>query len=129
MLLIVLPLHQPVNCKAEVDLSTCSTVSYEKRDGIHGVSYIEKSGLSGWVPARQVRRGISRSHRSSHQTPSDCSSISEGSDSDTETEDLSINPNASVTFRRVNKVPGLFIKTRKTRGWTPIAARTGFRIN
>ena len=44
--------------------------------------------------------------------------------SDTDTEDLTIQPGSSVKFQVRDNNPGLFIATSKNKSWTPIAART-----
>ena len=36
-----------------VDLKLCSNVQYDKRDGVHGVTYRTEAGNDGWTPVRR----------------------------------------------------------------------------
>ena len=113
--------HQ-VQCRhSAVDLISCPSVQYEEKDGISGVTYTTKSGLTDWTPVRQVRRG--RTRRTSHS--SDSPHNSNHSETDSETESLmDIPPSSSVRYSVRDGQPGLFLATPRIRTWTPIAART-----
>ena len=104
-----------------VNLGSCSTVEFEQRDGVLGVSYVsEDGGLAVWTPVRQCRRGQTRSGRK----------LNHNCDSDSDTEDLVIPRSAIVKYMTAaNGSPILHIATTKTRSWTPIAARTRSKSN
>ena len=104
-----------------VNLGSCSSVEFEQRGGVPGVSYVSADGgLAGWTPVRQCRRGRTRSGRK----------LNHNCDSDSDTEDLVIPRSAIVKYMTAaDGSPGLHIATTKTRSWTPIAARTRSKSN
>ena len=98
----------------EVDLTSCLDVSYERRNGEHGVKFADgDQGEEGWTRVVGRRRRTRKS------------SDSRSSDSE---EELLISENASVLFSCIGGEPGLSVKTTKTRSWTPIAARTRLKF-
>ena len=116
----------------EVDLTSCSNVNFELRDGQVGVRFEDSSNTSGWTPV--VGRRKKRPHlppyvlrrfppnhplRQNHTTRRSDSSSEEEVD-----EDLVIPQTADVYFDVVEGTPGLQINTRNTSRWTPIACRT-----
>ena len=111
-----------------VDLTTCSNMDFEIRDGCPGVSYHDPENVAGWTPVvgRQRRelpdfvlRRFPPDHpmRKSHSR--DQSDVSSSED-----EELCIPAGANVHFNIYEGTPGLQIRTRCTSSWTPIASRT-----
>lgn len=113
-----------------VDLTTCSNVDFEIRDGCPGVSYHDPENVAGWTPVvgrRRRRRELpdfvlrrfppDHPMRKAHsQDQSDLSS--------SEDEELRIPAGANVHFNIYEGTPGLQIRSRCTSSWTPIASRT-----
>ena len=80
-------------------------------------SFVHQSVGADWLDSCAASQtGFSRSHRTHSQT-------SPPDGSDTDTEDLTIQPGSSVKFQVRDNNPGLFIATSKYKSWTPIAAR------
>ena len=117
-----------------VDLTACSNVNFELRDGQAGVRFEDSSNTSGWTPVvgrRKKRpqlppcvlRRFPPNHplRQSHTTRHSDSASSSEEEVD---EDLVIPQTADVYFDVVEGTPGLQINTRNTSRWTPIACRT-----
>lgn len=96
----------------EVNLTKCSGVSYEKKNGVHGVAYKTSEG-DGWteVVGRKVRYGPRKAPAQDGASSSD-------------EEELVIPDGATVTFCDGHGTPGLRVCTRKFKSWTPIATRT-----
>ena len=113
-----------------IDLTTCSNVDFEIRDGCPVVSYHDPENVAGWTPVvGRRRRKLSDFvlHRFPPDHPlqkahscnqSDLSSSEEGD------EELCIPAGANVQFNIYEGTPGLQIRTRYTSSWTPIASRT-----
>ena len=118
-----------------VDLTSCSDVQYEVRDGVHGVSYSFSNDESSWTPVvgrRQKRRPVPDfvqrrfpPGHSIHHLSSDSDSGSEDLDLDTV---IPTGANLDVQFTAIENIPGLTVKTRNTQSWTPIATRTRARL-
>ena len=97
-----------------MDLTSCVNVSYERRNGEHGVNFADgNQGEEGWTRVVGRRRRARKS------------SDSRSSDSE---EELLISENASVLFSCIGGEPVLSVRTTKTRSWTPIAARTRLKF-
>ena len=123
-----------------IDLAACSEVQYEVQDGVHGVSYrcSKDDEQSSWTPV--VGRRKKRGHVSDYlrcRFPPDHAvhhSNSSESDSDSVSNDLDLGDmipagaNVDVHFKLIDGTPGLAVRTRNTRSWTPIAARTRARL-
>ena len=119
-----------------VDLATCSNVQYLVKDGVHGVSYTGCRGNQEWTPviSRRKRRTIPEFLKRrfppdhpihSHQPDA------ESTESESEQDLSNVIPtgdNVTVNYTVVDNTPGLTVKTRCTRAWTPIAARTRARM-
>ena len=115
-----------------VDLKTCGEISYEKKGCVHGVSFNEESGETGWTPivGKKRRRPKNLPQAFLRRLPPDVhKSYANDSDSDSD-QDLNdlIPDHAAITFCVVDDIPGLSIKTRSTQQWTPIAARTRAKL-
>ena len=91
-----------------VNLSQCSGVCYEQKGGEHGVTY-EMDGDAGWTPVKNKRKNKPKSVSAS-ETEGDS--------------DLDIPKGAEVTYCNGGGNPSLRIRTRNTKSWVPIAART-----
>ena len=118
-----------------VDLATCSEIQYEVKEGIHGVAY-SHDGERGWTPVvgkkkkRCVPDFIKRRFPPDHPVRTSNSSESDG-DSTSEEDLNTVIPNGAnvnVQFKMVDNTPGLTVRTRSTRSWTPIATRTRARL-
>lgn len=127
------PKHDEVQ---PVDLKLCSNVKYDKKDGVHGVSYCLEDGDNGWTPVRskRVKRAVPlhlvRRRAPPHvkaTLPSSSDSES-ASDSESSSTSLTIPDHAEVNYSIVDGKPGLLVSTRNTRSWTPIAARTRAKL-
>ena len=108
----------------EVNLVSCANVCYEKKDGTHGVSYLDSSNQTGWTPVVGKRRKKTSVpqymlRRFPQHRREELQTISSDSDSSGPDEPLVIPRNSSVDFA---VYPGLQIKTRCTNSWTPIAS-------
>ena len=120
---------------SSVDLATCSEIQYEVKEGVHGVAY-NLDGESGWTPVvgkkkrRCVPDFIKRKFPPDH--PIRTANSSESDSDSTSEEDLDTviptGPNVDVQFKMVDNTPGLAVRTRSTRTWTPIATRTRARL-
>ena len=106
-----------------VDLCSCSSVEYQERDSVPGVTYTDKSGTCGWT---EVRGRRSRRRTVGNLPSSRPSSASEQSESDSE--DFVRPPSSTVKFVAVDGQPGLHVSSPRIRSWTPIATRTRSRI-
>jgi len=127
---------QNINTSPSVDLQNCDEVTYEKKDHVLGVSYIDENGSAGWTPV--VGRKKKRCRLPEvflHRFPPEAclqranqSDPSDSSGSDQDLDDL-IPSHAVVSFSFDEDMqPGLSIKTRSTRQWIPIAARTRAKL-
>ena len=128
------------NSACSIDLAACSEVQYEVQDGVHGVSYrwSKDDEQSSWTPVvgrRKKRRPVSEYLRC--RFPPDHAvhhSNSSESDSDSVSNDLDLGDmipagaNVDVHFKLIDGTPGLAMRTRNTRSWNPIAARTRARL-
>ena len=94
-----------------VNLGSCSSVEFEQRERVPGLSYVsEDGGLAGWTPFRQCRRQRTHSGRK----------LNHNCDSDSDTEDLVIPRSAIVKYMTAaDGSPGVHIATTKTCSWTP----------
>ena len=132
--------HSPDDECPVVDLTVCSDVNYEVREGVHGVTYrCEGDEEAKWTPVvakkrkkkcapvpLYLRRRFPPDHPIHQQNTTSNSDSDSGSDCD-----LSIvipSKPANVQYNEVNGTPGLSIRTNKTRSWTPIATRTRSRL-
>ena len=115
----------------DVDLTTCSNVNYESRNGLPGVCYKDLGTTSSWTPV--VGRRKKRPQLPPHilrRFPPDHPLRQPGrpnlgpESSSEEDEELVIPQNADVYFNVVKGIPGLQIRTRNTSRWTPVASRT-----
>ena len=106
-----------------VDLCSCSSVEYQERDSVPGVTYTDKSGTCGWT---EVRGRRSRRRTVGNLPSSRPSSASEQSESDSE--DFVRPPSSTVKFVAVDGQPDLHVSSPRIRSWTPIATRTRSRI-
>ena len=119
-----------------VDLTACSNVNFELRDGQAGVRFEDSSNTSGWTPVvgRRKKRPqlppcVLRRFPPNHPLRQPESHTTRHSDSASSSEeevdeDLVIPQTADVYFDVVEGTPGLQINTRNTSRWTPIACRT-----
>ena len=85
-----------------VDLCSCSSVEYQERDSVPGVTYTDKSGTCVWT---EVRGRRSRRRTVGNLPSSRPSSASEQSESDSE--DFVRPPSSTVKFVAVDGQPGL----------------------
>ena len=119
--------------ESDIDLLSCTNVSYEKRGDTHGVSYRDSANKCGWTPVvgrrkkktplpEYVLRRFPPHRRAELQR---FSSDSESSGPD---EPLDFPAKSSVEFAVHNSQPGLHVKTRGAMNWTPIASRTRARF-
>ena len=114
---------QNINTSPSVDLQNCDEVTYEKKDHVHGVSYIDENGSAGWTPVvgRKKKRCrlpevfLRRFPPEGHLRQAN---QSDPSDSDQDLDDL-IPSHAVVPFS---------FDELKTWQWTPIAARTRAKL-
>ena len=120
------------NLKKGINLNSCSNVKYDKRGAVHGVTY-SNGDEEGWTPVigkrakRSVPLHLLRLRAPPHVNatlPSSDESTSYDSDSDCSESYLNIPDHATVKFSAVHGKPGLQVITKRTRSWTPIAART-----
>ena len=113
-----------------------SDVQYSKKDGVHGVSYTSHLGEQGWTPVigrrkkRIILDYIKRRFPPGHpihkqESESDVESESDEHDLD---KVIPAGGNVNVEYTLVDNTPGLSIKTRCTRSWTLVAARTRARL-
>ena len=122
-----------------VDLTACNDVNYEVREGVHGVTYHDKTGdQPNWTPvvakrkkkqvpvSSFVRQRFAPGHPI-HQRDATSDSDSD-SGSDVDLNNIIPSKSANVQYNEVDGTPGLSIWTNKTRSWTPIAARTRARL-
>ena len=120
------------NDNASIDLTICSNVSFEARDGHPGVRYTADSDeTSEWTPVVGRRRKrpqlpsfVLRRFPPDHPIHQRHASHSDADTSSEEDEELTIPQSANVCFSVVDGTPGLHITTRNTSKWTPIATRT-----
>ena len=119
---------KPTSGTNNVDLTTCSEVQFESRDGVPGVCYQDTENTAGWTSA------IGR-HRKRPQLPSyalcrfppdnplrrNQSNHSSESDSETD-EEICIPQNANVCFNIIDGVPSLQVTTKNSSQWTPVAS-------
>ena len=86
-----------------VDLRSCVVVEYEKHGDVHGVKFRNETE-EGWTPVVKRRRRQSKP----------C--VSDSSD-----DELFIPEHATVKYHlSKDGTPGLHLRTKRTRGWTPI---------
>ena len=128
---------QQVEENKVVNLQSCSNIHYDKRDGVHGVTYRTEDGDEGWTPVRRkrvkkavplhlVHRRAPPHVRATLQSSSDDSESA--SDSDSSSTNLTIPDHAAVNYSIVDGKPGLQVNTRNIRNWTPIAACTRAKL-
>ena len=116
------------------NLNLCSNVRYDKRGGVHGVTYCTEEGDEGWTPVkrRRVKRTVPlhlvRRRAPPHVKATLVSSSDSETDSDSSSTSLTIPDHATVNFSIVDGKPGLQVNTRNTRNWTPVAARTRAKL-
>ena len=117
-----------------VDLTVCSGINYEVREGVHEVTYrYEAEDEANWTPvvAKKKRKYAPVPNFVHRRFPPDHPIHRRNNSSDSGSEcDLStvIPRSANVQYNKVDGTPGLSIWTNKTRSWTPIAARTRSRL-
>ena len=100
-----------------VDLTSCSKIQYEVKDGVHGVAYSLVDGESGWAPVvgKKKKRRIPdlMKHRFPPDHPIHGSNSSQSDSDSTSEEDLSIvipvRVNADVYYNMVDNTPGLAV--------------------
>ena len=93
----------------EVDLAGCFDVSYEKRNGEHGLRYRSDDVSEGWTPVRRRRRGR-------------CGVENGG-------RGLVIGEGARVSYLEFSGAPGLSVQQEGgARCWNPISSRTRSRF-
>ena len=113
-----------------VDLAVCPDVQYKMKDGVHGVSYTGHLGEQGWTPVvgrrkkRTVPDYIKRRFPPDHPIHHQESDVESESDEEALDNAIPTGGKASVDYMMIDNTPGLITKTRCTRAWTPIAART-----
>ena len=116
-----------------VDLTSCSNVNFEMRDGCPGVQYQDPDDNEAeWTPVVGRRRRKKRlpdfvlrrfsPDRRMQMAHRDCGNQSD--DSSSGDEELTIPTGANVQFSINERTPGLQIRTRYTSSWTPITSRT-----
>ena len=119
------------------DLAKCTNVTYEVRDGVHGVSYHQAATKeTSWTPVvakrkkhripHYVRRRFPPDHPI-HRDHSESGDSDSGSDCNLDT----IIPQSgavNVHYNAIDGAPGLSVWTSNTRSWTPVAARTRARL-
>ena len=121
-------LSPPTSGSNNVDLTICSKVQFELRDGVPGVSYQDTENTAGWTPVSGRRR--KRPQLPPYvlrRFPPDHPLRRNQSNSDSETdEEICIPQNADtdVCFNILDGVPGLQVTTKNSSKWTPIASRT-----
>ena len=120
---------------AVVDLSKCAHVEYEVRDGEHGVSFRQtESSEAGWTPVvAKRRRKIPVPQYVRHRFPPDhpihaVPDPDADSGSDCDLDEVILSEAASIHYKEIDGTPGLSLWTRKTRSWTPVAARTRSKL-
>ena len=118
-----------------VDLTSCSSVQYMVKEGVHGVSYRNHLGEQGWTPVigRKKRRHIPDYIKRRFPRDHPVHNPSSGSESDEQDLDNVIpsagcNPTVNVNYKMIDNISGLSVKTRCTKSWTPVAARTRARV-
>lgn len=117
-----------------VDLVECSDVQYAMKDGVHGVSYTSHLGEQGWTPVIGRRKKRSIPDYVKRRFPPDHPIHHQDSDAESESDEEALDNaiptggKANVDYLVIDNTPGLIVKTRCTRAWTPIAARTRARL-
>ena len=124
-----------VSSANSVDLTACSNVHFESRDGLPGVCYKDTENTASWTPVigRRKKRPrlpayVLRKFPPDHPLRQDQSNLSSESGSE-EDEELCIPQNANVCFNIMKGKPGLQIRTKNTYKWTPIASRTRLALS
>ena len=118
----------------EVDLTECTNIQYAMKDGVHGVSYTGNLEEQGWTPVVGRRRRRSVPDFVKRRFPRDHPIHHRGSDAESESDEEALDNaiptggTATVDYMMIDNTPGLMVKTRCTRAWTPIAARTRGRL-
>ena len=116
-----------------VDLTSCSNVNFEIRDGCPGVRYQDPDdNKAGWTPVVDRRRRkkrlpdfVLRRFSPDHRMQmAHRDSGNQSDDSSSGDEELTIPTGANVQFSVNEGTPGLQIRTWYTSSWTPIASRT-----
>ena len=102
-----------------VDLKACDVVTYESKDGLPGVRFVDNNNTEDWITVR-------RKPRRRRPSPANSETYSDASD-------IVIPPNASVVYTPgYDGAPGLQVNTKKTREWipviTPVVSRTRSRF-
>ena len=120
---------------AVVDLTKCALVEYEVRDGEHGVSFRQtESSEAGWTPVvAKRRRKIPVPQYVRHRFPPDhpihaVPDPDTDSGSDCDLDEMIPSETANIHYKEIDGPPGLSLWTRKTRSWTPVAARTRSKL-
>ena len=120
------------NQEPPVDLAICSEIHYEVKEGVHGVAY-SLDDESGWTPVVGKKKRRHVPDRIKRRFPPDhpIHTTNSGNDSTSEEDLDAVIPtgaNVDVQFKVVDNTPGLTVRTRNTRTWTPIATRTRARL-
>ena len=113
------------NLNTDVNLKSCSSVRYDKRGAVHGVTY----GGSRWTPvvgkrSRRQKRSVPLHLlrlRAPPHVKNNLASSDESTGSDCLDTELVIPDQARLEISMVDGKPGLQIHTKYTRSWTPIA--------
>ena len=119
---------KPTSGTNNVDLTTCSEVQFESRDGVPGVCYQDTENTAGWTPVIGRRRKrpqlpsyVLRRFPPDHPLRRNQSNHSSESDSETD-EEICIPQNANVCFNIIDGVPSLQVTTKNSSQWTPVAS-------
>ena len=111
---------QPTSGTNNVDLTTCSEVQFELRDGVPGVCYQDTANTAGWTPVigRRTKRTqlpsyVLRRFPADHPLRRNQSNQNSESDSEMD-EEICIPQNANVCFNIKDGVPSLQVTTKNS---------------
>jgi hypothetical protein len=114
-----------------VDLAECTNIQYAMKDGVSFTGHLKEQG---WTPVVGRRRRRSIPNFVKRQFPPDHPIHHRDSDTESESDEGALDiaiptgGTATIDYMMIDNTPGLIVKTRCTRAWTPIATRTRGRL-